>query len=106
MIAICSAVYVYMLKQVVINLKNSDLTTDQATELVAEPEEVYMRFAGAACITDKSNLPQPLFYRDRGGLYFPDKALLPFVQSLDDCIREFANEQGFRRYGKHLVKIS
>ena len=32
-------------------------------------------------MVDKSELPIALEYRDRGGMYFPDKALLPFIIS-------------------------
>lgn len=56
-------------------------------------------------MTDKSDLPTPLAYRDQGGMYFPDKALLPFIRSLDNCVRENANKEGFKRYGKDLVKV-
>lgn len=37
---------------------------------------------------DKSTLPPALAYRDRGGMYFPDEAFIPFIRSLDDCVRE------------------
>lgn len=56
-------------------------------------------------MTDKSDLPASLAYRDRGGMYFPDNALLPFVWSVDNCVRENANKEGFQRYGKNLVKV-
>ena len=56
-------------------------------------------------MTDKSDLPTSLAYRDKGGMYFPDKMLLPFVRSLDNCVRENANKEGFQRYGKNLVKV-
>lgn len=42
-------------------------------------------------MTDKSNIPSSLAYRDQGGMYFSTKELLPFVKSLDDCVRENAN---------------
>ena len=56
-------------------------------------------------MNDKSDLPASLAYRDRGGMYFPDKALLPFVRSLDNCVRENANKEGFQRYDRNLVKV-
>ena len=55
---------------------------------------------------DKSTILPTLAYKDRGGMYFPDKAFLPFIKSLDDCVRENANEESFTRYGKNLVKIA
>lgn len=57
------------------------------------------------CMTDKSDLPTSLAYRDQGGMYFPDKMLLPFVRSLDNCVQENANKESFQRYGKNLVKV-
>ena len=32
---------------------------------------------------DESNLPHSPGYKDRGGMYFPDLALLPFIRSVD-----------------------
>ena len=55
---------------------------------------------------DKSTIPPTLAYRDRGGMYFPDEAFLPFIKSLDDCVRGNANEESFTCYGKNLVKIA
>ena len=55
---------------------------------------------------DKSTLPATLAYRDRGGMFFPDEPFLPFIKSLDECVRENTNEEGFTRYGKNLVKIA
>jgi hypothetical protein len=51
-------------------------------------------------------MPLTLAYRDRGGMYFPDEAFLPFIKNLDDCVHENANEEGFTRYGKNLVKMA
>ena len=56
-------------------------------------------------MVDKSELPIALEYRDRGGMYFPDKALLPFIKSLDECVRESTNTVAFQRYGKNLVRV-
>lgn len=56
-------------------------------------------------MTEKSKLPSSLAYRDRGGMYFPDLALLPFIRSVDTCVREIANDVGFKRYGKNLVAV-
>ena len=55
---------------------------------------------------DKSTIPPTLAYRDRGGMYFPNEAFLPFIKSLDDCVRKNANEESFTCYGKNLVKIT
>ena len=56
-------------------------------------------------MTDKSNLPSSLAYRDRGGMYFPNLALTPFIRSVDTCVCEDANDIGFKRYGKNLVAV-
>ena len=56
-------------------------------------------------LSDKSNLPSALVYRDRGGMYFPDEDLLPFIRSLDNTVREYTNKDAFQRYGKNLVKV-
>ena len=137
MIAITAAIYSFMIQQATLAAKESDNLSEYA--IVTEPDEVYMRFAGAALasmfnlrykdmkskkssqhkervskelqvlewmrMTDKSDLPTSLAYRDRGGMYFPDKMLLPFVRSLDNCVRENANKESFQRYGKNLVKV-
>ena len=39
-------------------------------------------------------------------MYFPDEAFLPFIKSLDECVRENTNEESFARYGKNLVMIA
>lgn len=39
-------------------------------------------------------------------MYFPDEVFLPFIKSLDDCVRENANEEKFICYSKNLVKIT
>ena len=137
MIAITAAIYSFMIQQATLAAKEADSQSEYA--IVTEPEEVYIRFAGAALanmfnlrykemkskkssqhkervskelqvlewmrMTDKSDLPTSLAYRDRGGMYFPDKILLPFVRSLDNCVRENANKESFQRYGKNLVKV-
>ena len=56
-------------------------------------------------MVDKSNLPSSLAYRDQGGMYFPDLALLLFIRSVDTCVREIANDTGFKRYRKNLVTV-
>ena len=56
-------------------------------------------------MVDKSSLPPSLSYRDQGGMYFPDLALLPFIKSVDTCVRENTNDIGFKRYGKNLVTV-
>lgn len=33
--------------------------------------------------TDKSHIPEELKYRDRGFMYFPSSAMLPFLRALD-----------------------
>ena len=138
MIAIVSSVYNYMMKSAKLAINEPDTIAPPKVE--SEPEEVYLRFAGAALadmftlrykamksdksfhskemiqgelqvlewmrMTDKSKLPSSLQYRDKGGMYFPDKELLQFIKCLDDCVRENANEEAYKRYGKSLVKIS
>jgi len=40
---------------------------------------------------DKTKLPQYLRYRDRGFMYFPDVAFIPFLRSLDEIVKEVIN---------------
>ena len=37
---------------------------------------------------DKTKLPQYLRYRDRGFMYFPDVAFIPFLRSVDETVKE------------------
>ena len=55
-------------------------------------------------MTDKATLPESLKYKykDEGGMYFPHLAFILFIKSVDNCIKEHANEVSFRRYGSKL----
>ena len=55
---------------------------------------------------DKAVLPESLKYKDEGGLYFPQMCFIPFIRSVDDCVREHANEVSFKRYGSKLVEVA
>ena len=45
---------------------------------------------------DKTNIPQYLSYRDRGYMYFPDAAFLPFIRELDTLVTEIVNLDGLK----------
>ena len=55
---------------------------------------------------DKTMLPESLKYKDEGGMYFPLTSFVPFIKSVDDSVREPANEESFKRYGPKLVEVS
>ena len=55
---------------------------------------------------DKSHIPDELKYRDRGFMYFPCVEFLSFLQELDTCVMENANEHNLRRYGHQLVEVT
>ena len=55
---------------------------------------------------EKSGLPQYLKYRDRGYMYTPDVAFIPFFRAIDQCIKEVVNEKGLQDHGDQLVKVS
>ena len=55
---------------------------------------------------EKSGLPQYLKYRDRGYMYTPDEAFIPFFRAIDQCIKEVVNEKGLQDHGDQLVKVS
>ena len=106
-----------------------------ASQIEPECDDVHLRFCGAALasiyqerykkmksktcnqigkeltvldwirMTDKAILPESLKYKDEGGMYFPHFAFIPFIKSVDNCIREHANEVSFRRYGSKLVEV-
>ncbi len=50
-------------------------------------------------------MPSYLHYRDRGHMYTPVPAFLPFFRSVDDCVKKVANERGFQENGDQLVKV-
>lgn len=57
-------------------------------------------------LKDKSTIPKSLQYKDEGGMYFPEKRLIPFIRDVDSCVREHANEISFARYGSKVIEVS
>ena len=55
-----------------------DMKSNQASK---QKEKISKELQVLECIrrVDKSTLPPALAYRDRGGMYFPDEAFLPFI---------------------------
>ena len=57
-------------------------------------------------LKDKSTLPKSLQYKDEGGMYFPEKRLIPFIGDVDSYVREHANEISFARYGSKVIEVA
>jgi len=55
---------------------------------------------------DKSVVPASLQYRDRGFMYFPDQALIPFIKAADNKIKKFANSDGIREHGRNIARVA
>lgn len=54
---------------------------------------------------DKSSMPAYLKYRDKGYMYSPHVAFIPFFRAVDECIKEVVNEKGMEQHGDKLVKV-
>ena len=54
---------------------------------------------------DKSTIPAYLQYRDKGFMYFPDIAFIPFFRAVDDCVKKVVNEKGLKENGDELIKV-
>jgi hypothetical protein len=46
---------------------------------------------------DKSIIPASLQYRDKGFMYFPDQALIPFIKAVDDKGQRGCQQEGSAR---------
>lgn len=55
---------------------------------------------------DKSIIPASLQYRDKGFMYFPDQALIPFIKAVDDKVKEVANKKGVQEHGENIVQVT
>ena len=56
--------------------------------------------------SNKSTIPTSLQYRDKGFMYFPDKALIPFIKAVDDKIKQVANNEGVQKHGRNIVQVA
>lgn len=56
--------------------------------------------------TDKTVIPASLQYRDRGFMYFPDPSFIPIIRSVDDKVRQYANDDRIKEHGENLVKVA
>ena len=54
----------------------------------------------------KIELPAGAQYLDRGGLTFVHSNLLPWVHAVEESIKQFLNDKGYKRYGKNIFKVS
>lgn len=54
----------------------------------------------------KDHIPKELQYRDNGHMYFPAIEFLPFLQALDKCVMENANEASFKKYGSNCIEVA
>ena len=59
----------------------------------------------AMLIRDKSQIPGYLKYRDRGYMYFPDPAFLPFLRNIDTTLKTVINIDGLQQEGDNLIKV-
>ena len=50
-------------------------------------------------------MPSYLKYRDRGHMYSPQSSFIPFLHTVDDCIREVVNQKGFEEHKDDLIKV-
>ena len=50
-------------------------------------------------------MPAYLKYRDKGYMYSPHVAFIPFFRAVDECIKEVVNEKGMEQHGDKLVKV-
>ena len=60
---------------------------------------------GMEC-SNKSIIPPSLQYRDNGFMYFPDEALIPFIEAVDDKVKEVANKKGVQEHGGNIVQVT
>ena len=54
---------------------------------------------------DKTQLPDELKDRDRGGMYFPMECVMPFIRLVNASSVMYANKEAFRRHGRGLLKV-
>ena len=56
--------------------------------------------------SDKSIFPPSLQYRDNGFMYFPDEFSIPFIKSVDDKVKQVANNQRVQEHGRNIVQVA
>ena len=60
---------------------------------------------GMEC-SDKSIIPPSLQYRDNGFMYFSDEYFIPYIKSVDDKVKQVANNQGVQEHGRNIVQVT
>lgn len=53
----------------------------------------------------KIELPVGAQFIDRGGLTYLHSNLLPWVRKMEESMKQFLNEGGYRKYGKNIFKV-
>ena len=74
---------------------------DEQRDLVSQEISIIQ----AMNLKDKTVIPDYLKYRDRGYMYFPDPAFLPFLRDIDASLKDVVSIDGFQQEGDNLVKV-
>lgn len=54
----------------------------------------------------KDTLPPGAQYLDRGGLTFMQPSLLPWLHVVEESMKVYLNQDGYKRYGKDIFSVS
>jgi len=54
---------------------------------------------------DKLTIPEYLKYRDQGFIYLPHASFIPFLRTIDDCVKDIVNLDGLEENGSELIKV-
>ena len=54
----------------------------------------------------KITIPAGAQYLDRGGLTFMKPEFLPWICEIEESIKNFLNQRGYQKYGKHIFRVS
>ena len=54
----------------------------------------------------KGTLPSGAQYLDRGGLTFMQPSLLPWLHAVEDSMKMYLNQDGYKKYGKDIFSVS
>jgi len=54
---------------------------------------------------DKSIIPEYLKYLDRGFMYIPHASFIPFLRTVDDCVKGVVNSDALEENGSELIKV-
>ena len=54
----------------------------------------------------KDTLPSGAQYLDRGGLTFMQPSLLPWLHAVEESMKIYLNQDGYKKYGKDIFSVS